>query len=215
MPDENSDRELAEETMLMDAEAANRWALAPHFLESSRRWTWCRAAWPAVLLDPVEGTEALARDAEVDLQALANGFWPWVDGLERGRHFEVLDPVDFSHFAAGSLLYHLLQVHPGPLPVTDRAGEIRALTRVVLTLLAAWRVALGSPAIRMQLGNNSRATWASFVENMREDPSLAVPFLDSFTGQEPVWLFPLMLGERPAVRRALQERRASGSNQSA
>ena len=87
----------------LDAEAVKRWSADPHFLESSRLWVWCRAAWPPVLL----GRDAAG--GQVDLQALAHAFWPWVDGLERERPYESLDALDFAHFAAGLLLYHLLQ----------------------------------------------------------------------------------------------------------
>ena len=189
----------------LDAEAVKRWSADPHFLESSRLWVWCRAAWPPVLL----GRDAAG--GQVDLQALAHAFWPWVDGLERERPYESLDALDFAHFSAGLLLYHLLQAQPGPLPGAPRSREVRASTRIALTLLAAWRSALGAPPLAPQVGDEGSASWASFLENVAEDACMAVPFLDSFTGREPLWQFPLMISERPAMRRAVQQKRAAAA----
>ena len=79
-------------------------------------------------------------------------------------------------------------------------------TRTVLTVLAAWRGALGAPALQVQPQDRQSASWASYVENVAQDPCIAIPFLDTFTGVEPAWQYPLVIGERPAMSRAMQAR---------
>ena len=197
---------------MLDVETANRWGLSPDFLEQSRHWLWCRSAFPAVILgsDAVSGASAEAR---VNAQALANAFWPWVAALEREAGHESEDPVDFSHFAAGMLLYHLLKIRT-PLTTattTPRGDDVFAMTRLALTLLAAWRLALGAAPLHLKIQDRSSAQWASYLENIAEDPGLAVPFLDLFTGQEPAWQYPLTLRERPVFRRMTEKRRASAT----
>jgi len=148
-------------------------------------------------------------DARVNPQALANAFWPWIAGLEREVVHESEDPIDFGHFAAGTLLYHLLRTDT-PLMVattTSRGDDVFAMTRIALTLLAAWRIATGAPPLDLKIQDRSHAQWASYLENVAEDPGLAVPFLDLFTGREPAWQYPLTLRERPAFRRLMEKRR--------
>jgi len=192
---------------LLDADMAKRWGSELLFLEQARRWVWCRAAFPSVLLRSLPAA-GLPSDAQVDLQALANAFWPWVAGLEHDGGYENLDPVDFAHFAAGLLLYHLLEARPLLLTAPQRSEEVFTSTRTVLTLLAAWRAALGAPTLQVQAQDRHSASWASYVENVAQDPCVAIPFLDTFTGVEPAWQYPLVIGERPAMRRAMETRRA-------
>ena len=193
---------------MLDVETAERWGASPDLLTQSRRWLWCRTALPPVILSSLAGT-GVSPEARVDPQALANAFWPWVAGLEREAHFESDDPVDFSHFAAGMLLYHLLKIHT-PLVVgaaTQRSDEVFAMTRLALTLLAAWRKALGAAPLTLDIHDRHSARWASYLENVAEDPGLVVPFLDLFTGLEPAWQDPLTLRERPVVQRMMEKKR--------
>ena len=192
---------------MLDVDMAKRWSSDSLFLEQSRRWVWCRTALPSALLRSMSAA-GLPSSAQVDLQALANAFWPWVAGLEHDGGYENLDPVDFGHFAAGLLLYHLLEARPLPLPVSQRSDEVFILSRTVLTLLGAWRAALGAPTLQLQAQDRQSASWASYVENVAHDPCIAIPFLDTFTGVEPAWQYPLVIGERPAMRRAMEARRA-------
>ena len=188
---------------MFDVDTAKRWGSDSLFLEQSRRWVWCRSALPSALLRSVAAA-GLPAGAQVDLQALANAFWPWVAGLEHDGGYENLDPVDFGHFAAGLLLYHLLVSRPLPLLVSQRSDEVFTSTRTVLTLLVAWRAALGAPTLQLQAQDRQSASWASYVENVAHDPCIAIPFLDTFTGVEPAWQYPLVIGERPAMRRAME-----------
>ena len=193
---------------MLDVDMAKRWSSDSLFVEQSRRWVWCRSALPSVLLRSLTAA-GLPCGAQVDLQALANAFWPWVARLEYDGGYENLDPVDFGHFAAGLLLYHLLVSRPLPLSVAQRSEEVFTSTRTVLTLLTAWRAALGAPMLQLESQDRKSASWASYVENVAQDPCIAIPFLDTFTGLEPAWQYPLVIGERPAMRRAMEARRTA------
>lgn len=198
---------------MLDVDMAKRWSSDPLFLGQSRRWVWCRTALPSVLLTSLTAA-GLPSGVQVDLQALANAFWPWVAGLEHDGGYEKLDSVDFGHFAAGLLLYHLLVSRPLPLSVAQRSEEVFTSTRTVLTLLTAWRAALGAPTLQLETKDRLSASWAGYVENVAQDPCIAIPFLDTFTGVEPAWQYPLVIGERPAMRRAMEARRTDASGPS-
>ena len=112
--------------------------------------------------------------------------------------------------AAGLLLANLLAAHPSSVPSPRRSDEVFAMTRTVVTLLAAWRTALSPSTFQLHVDDQQSRQWTSYLENVAEDPSIAVPFLDSFTGLEPAWQYPLMIGERPAMRSAIDKLRSSG-----
>ena len=187
---------------LLDLDSAKDWVADPEFLNRSRRWSWCRTALPAVLLRSMHVAGAVSVEP-VNLQSLANSFWPWAAALERDSSYEFLDPVDFAHFAAGLLLSHLLAENPGPVTSPQRSVEVFAVTRTVVTLLAAWRAAMAASTFQIHVEDRQSAPWTSYLENVAEDPSVAVPFLDSFTGLEPAWQYPLMIGARPAMLSAM------------
>lgn len=190
---------------MWDLDTVKRWGAQALFPASIDRWMWCRKELPPLVVHSAIGVGA-APTVQVDMQALANAFWPWVSGLERDRRFQSLDSLDFAHFAAGQLLCQLLRAQPLQLPTGQHHEAVFALSRTVVTLLAAWRQALGATPWAMQLPERHSAPWASYLENVAEDPAMATAFLDSFTGLEPVWRFPMMIRERPAMRRALKAR---------
>jgi hypothetical protein len=174
----------------------------------------------------------------VDEAALARAFWPWAATFDDNAQLEPYEPVDYAHYACGVLLAQLLRQRPLRLgdarlgdarlgdarpgdgrpgdaalsPEAARSAEIRVLTGVALTLLAAWRQALGAEpleaGLQAELRAGAQAHWASYLENLAEDANIAVAFLDLFTGREPVWRYPLVLVERAPFRRALAQRRA-------
>jgi hypothetical protein len=193
---------------MLHVQTATRWGAQAGFVQAVQRWTWCREALPT-LMKALPRTDAISGPPVVDELALASAFWSWAATLDNHAHLEPLDPVDYAHYQVGMLLAQLLRRRPLRLPGADRNEEIRAVTAAALTVLAAWRQALGAPPIGddLQLGPASR--WSSYVENIAEDPTLAVAFLDLFTGREPVWRFPSLPTERPSLRRALEQRRTA------
>lgn len=190
-------------------QTAQRWGALPGFVKAVRHWAWCREALPALLLQ-VAHDEHVAAPPPVDMVALARAFWAWAATLEGCAHLEPLDPVDFAHFQAGVLVSQLAGQRVLRLSDADRSSEVRVITQTGLTLLVAWRVALGAEPPRLDLPEAADARWSSYVENVVEDPAVAVAFLDRFTGCDPVWRFPMMPAERPPLQRALEQRRAAG-----
>lgn len=143
----------------------------------------------------------------LDSAALARAFWQWAATLDSSSALETLDRIDCAHFQTGMLLSQLLWQRPVRLPDARRTDEVGICTDAALTLLAAWRAALGAPPPEVDMPERTSARWASYVENVIEDPLVAVAFLDLFTGREPVWRFPTFPTERPPLRQALMERR--------
>lgn len=195
---------------MLDDETARRWGAQPGFSTTVRHWTWCREALPPLL-------ERLARRTSggeigqlpiVDTDALAKTFWAWVSRLDNERQFEPLDPVDFAHYGCGVLLVELLTYRP-LRGAGDDQHVILILTDVALTLLAALRLALGAPPLSDDIPARIASEWAAYLADITKNPNAAIPFLDLFTGREPVWQFPLMLPSRPPFERALVARRAT------
>jgi hypothetical protein len=180
----------------------------PSFLQEVRRWTWCRQTFPTLMRDLASGHSTKGQ-AAIDLQALANAFWPWAALLDENSRRESLDCVDFAHFHVGMLLAHAIKQRPLKFGEPDRNLEIIVMTEWALTLLAAWRQALGAEAPVIQMDEPGSARWASYVENVLEDSLTAVSYLDVFTGREPEWQFPGLIDLRPPFRRALTRLRGA------
>lgn len=192
---------------MIDADTAEKWGTTPGFARAIRRWTWFRGEFPPLMTKIAQGGCQEA-SVSVDLRALARAFWRWVAVLDANRHYEPLDAVDFAHFSSGVLLAFLLQERPLRLgEASNRSHEVRALTEAVLTLLASWRAAQGAGELHVDAVDERSSRWTSYVENVAEDPNVAVAFLDLFTNGVPVWRFPMNLTERPPFQRALAERR--------
>jgi hypothetical protein len=145
----------------------------------------------------------------INQQALANAFWSWAALLDENSQRESLDRVDFAHFHVGMLLAYAMKQRPLRFNEPDRYLEVMVMTEWALTLLAAWRQALGTEPPVVQMDEPGSARWASYVENVTEDAITAVSYLDLFTGREPEWQFPGMIDERPRFRRALTRLRGA------
>ncbi len=199
---------------MLDALTAQQWAAQADFPNQLRRWTWAREAWPALLHRLAAAGDAPSA-VTIDGTALSRAFWPWAATFDDNVQLEPVEPLDYAHYACGMLLVQLLRQRPvrrstpSPAPQADRGEDIRVQTDFVLTLLQAWRLALGAGPLDADLPIRLQAHWVSYRQGVFEDGNVAVAFLDLFTGREPVWRYPLMLVERPVFRDALARRRAS------
>ena len=199
---------------MLDAVTAQLWAAQADFPKQLRRWTWAREAWPA-LLRQLSAPAGVAVTVTVDLAALSRAFWPWAATFDDNVQLEPVEPLDYAHYACGMLLVQLLRERPlqrggaSADAQADRAEDIRVLTGFVLTLLQAWRLALGAGPLDADLPARLQAHSVSYRQGVFEDVNVAVAFLDLFTGREPVWRYPLVLVERPAYQQALAQRRHS------
>ena len=155
----------------------------------------------------------------VDEMRLTEAFLNWAERFSRDRGYARLDRRDFVTFTAGLLLRELLALQP----VTARpaAGEATPAirndadwaivhewpegfiaTNYCLCVLAAVLEQEGMALTVPDLASDLR-TWWSYRENVDEDPTRAIAFLDLFTGTEPNWYMPDSVASRAAVKRAL------------
>ena len=153
--------------------------------------------------------EQAARTAEetgiefdVDQSLLAGAFSSWLRSFDAQKPTEPGRRVPFVGFAAGLMLRSLVQSGPataGSAPQTADAGcpaeywpEGYLYVSFCLNLRALVlqqdfeKEPPAVPKLR-----DARAWW-SFKENVQSDPSLAIPFLDLFAGEEPDWTMPGM-----------------------
>jgi hypothetical protein len=205
------------EPRMIDLELASRWAAAGPLSPRALQWSWFRVAAPLALQ---RGADALALQARVEPELLAGAFFAWAGALEPNARFEDLDAADHGHYCCGMLLRFLLPARAvscaGALPEAPSDPRLAAWlawpeaalqARLVFTLLDAWRRGLGAAPLALDSAAVTPANIASCFENVREDPTQAIGFLDLFTGRQPVWRFPMLEGERPAMQAALAARR--------
>ncbi len=86
----------------------------------------------------------------------------------------------------------------GTVDQSDNAAML--ITRVVLGLLQALRLQAGAPVVSIDA--SLPQYWNSYLENVAQDPAMAICYLDQMTGLEPVWSTPSLIGARPAMRAA-------------
>ncbi|MCW6508105.1 hypothetical protein [Lichenifustis flavocetrariae] len=156
----------------------------------------------------------------VDETRLTEAFLNWAERFSADKDYARLDRRDFVTFTGGLLLRELLQLHPVEVEASTATGmptlqqtpnwaivhdwpEGFISTNYCLSILAAVLEQEGMPLTIPALANDLR-TWWSYRENVGEDPSRAIAFLDLFTGTEPNWYMPDSVASRTAIKRALQ-----------
>lgn len=159
-------------------------------------------------------------DFAIDDGRLTEAFLNWAEAFSATKDFARLDRRDFVTFAAGLLLRELIRTRPVTVTVRANAPGTTALapdnwriaqawpdgflyTNYCLCILAAVLEQEGAPLTLPALVDDLR-TWMSYRENAGEDPSLAVAFLDLFTGGEPNWYVPDAVLSRTAMQRAVR-----------
>lgn len=136
----------------------------------------------------------------VDKVALADVFTNWIKAFEVQKPNRPEDKTAYVGFAAGLMLRALIRGKPVELiSKPDVADETNpayfwpegylyvafCLNVRGLVLESDFHSAQNiSPVL------NEVRTWWSFRENVSEDPSLAIAFLDLFAGDEPEWTMP-------------------------
>ncbi len=150
---------------------------------------------------------------------LARAFLNWAELFEQQKAYARVEPRDFAAFAGGLLLQELLREKPAEpkraaaLLEPPRGAPIDAIvafwpagflaTSYCLSVLNA--VAKQDFHKGFSLGAECEDVriWRSFRENVSEEPSRAVGFLDLFVGNQPNWAQPDWAPARPGVRRAV------------
>jgi hypothetical protein len=156
---------------------------------------------------------------DVDKERLAEAFLDWAEVFSAQKTLSSLAPSDFAIFSAGQLLKHLIrnevaQARPRPgegsadltgdkfAAIADFWPEGFLYVNYCLGILEIVISQDFKEELELKpLAEDLRAWW-SFRENTREDPSLAVPFLDVFLGKEPNWRQPDWAGARSAIAEA-------------
>jgi hypothetical protein len=157
----------------------------------------------------------------IDDRRLTEAFLNWIEAFNREKSFAALDRRDFTLFAAGLLLREFLRCRPvtasGPVSsdttkasaTSDEAGSIPRFwpegflyTNYCLSVLAAVLQQEFGETLSFAKRADDLRLWWSYRENVRENPSLAIAFLDEFVGGEPNWHVPDSAESRAAMRRA-------------
>ncbi len=162
----------------------------------------------------VDQVRELSRTSGVDLvvedEKLAEVFVSWL------RKFEAQKPADldarraYTRFSSGLMLREMLRIDPlhvGAMPdVRDRRDpahfwpEGHAYAVYCVNVRAAVMRQEFDETLTLSHWWHDIEAWWSFKENVREDPPLAIPFLDLFCGDAPNWAFPnVFTAEPPAA----------------
>lgn len=200
--------------MLIIHALAASWASLPDLKERSLSWSWFRLAFHQALDARLAVSDLLRRAND---ETLASAFFNWVKTVEAYACYEPVEPLDFRHFMAGLLLQRLVAAQPHVTAVAGYASSLSlpgpravpidtsALVAFTMTLLQAWRLRLGAPALVIEPALMQGKPWASLLENLNEDSSTAIGFADQLCGLDPAWQCPTLIKSRPAFRKAMNK----------
>lgn len=136
----------------------------------------------------------------VDKVALADVFAGWIKAFEAQKPSKQEDKTAYVGFAAGLMLKALIRGKPvAVIAKPDTADETNpayfwpeGYLYVAFCLNVRGLVLENDFASAQNISPvlNEVRTWWSFRENVSEDSSLAIAFLDLFAGDEPEWNMP-------------------------
>ena len=148
-----------------------------------------------------------AKRSKTDQARLRSSFLAWLESFQSTRHLAEIDRKDFICFSAGSMLAELFR--HAPLSVASEQGQTENPATVWPEGSAYVSYCLGVAITVLEQefhltaeipeSANDPRIWQSFKENVRENPDLAIPFLDMLLGQSPNWNEPDIAEKRPAV----------------
>lgn len=188
--------------------------------KSVRRLRWFRASF-------AEQTDKIAGETGVvyalDDQRLTAAFLDWLRAFEAQKPGAPDDRRAYVGFAAGLMLRTLLRHKP--LTVTSIPEGADATNPAYFWpegyVYVAYCLNVRSAVLEQDFHEGRRLapalgeirTWWSFRENVAEDPSLGIAFLDLFAGEEPDWVMPEAFHPRGVglIAPRFYERRAIGS----
>ena len=176
---------------------SNDLAAQPPLRKSVQRMRWFIGAFE----EQVRRTETeTANSYQIDRGALAEVFVEWLKAFEAQKPARDEDKRAYVGFAAGLMLRTLIRRKPASLTARpDGADETNPAYfwpegyLYVAFCLNVRGLVLENDFDAEQHPNaalTETGTWWSFRENVREDPSLAIAFLDLFAGDQPEWSMP-------------------------
>ena len=159
---------------------------------------------------------------EVDDARLTEAYLNWTEVFSQNVGFSDLDRRDFVTFAAGLLVRELMNSAPAQSTETADADSADVASDATSPIARAWpegflytnyclcviHIVLEQEGVTLTLPTlaDDLRTWLSYRENVGQDKSLAIPFLDLLIGNEPNWYFPASVVSRKAVKLALERR---------
>lgn len=141
---------------------------------------------------------------EIDDEALARAFSEWRRSFDALKDQVQTDRRDLLIFAGGLMLKELFQHHP--IEIKHRGVEVlhksfpETMTlwpegylyaSYCFSLVAAVIEQENLTALQHAATADERQFWASFRENVQEDPGTAIGFFDLLCGLTPNWELPL------------------------
>ena len=164
---------------------------------SARRLRWFLASFEAQLRSIERET---GHRYGLDRAALSAAFVEWVRAFEHQKPADGDDRPRYVGFAAGLMLKVLIARAPLRLSVAGAGLASDDPARVWPEGYAYVSYCLNVRALVLEQDFNERGSvapvlaeadaWRSFRENVMEDGSLAIAFLDLFAGREPEWTLP-------------------------
>lgn len=155
--------------------------------------------------------EATAKETgntyEVDNERLTEVFADWLSAFEAQKPEDGKDNLAYVGFAAGLMLRSLIRHKPVRCTAKpeDAAADNPAWFWPEGYLYVAFCLNVRGLVLQSDFHGEQRPsdllgemrTWWSFKENVSEDPSQAIAFLDLFAGDEPQWQMPQVFHARP------------------
>jgi hypothetical protein len=149
----------------------------------------------------VKNTEAQTGNCfSVNRDALTSAFAEWLQSFERQKPANDADNPAYVGFAAGLMLRTLITNEPAKLISKPRTADDtnpayfwpEGYLYVAFCLNVRGLVLETDYHCEQHVSRKleETRTWWSFRENVNEDPSLAIAFLDLFAGDEPEWSMP-------------------------
>jgi hypothetical protein len=199
----------------MELELAAELTAVPDLRHRVRHLNWFRRSFrrDAALIAEQRGIAI-----EIDERRLAETFLNWIEAFNRQKPYAALDRRDFSLFAAGLLLREFIKARPVAAKVSIRAAgeDERAsiidfwpegflYTNYCLNVLGAVMQQEFGETLSLDKAAGDLRSWWSYRENVQENPSLAIAFLDELVGGEPNWRVPDAAESRAAMRRATEK----------
>jgi len=151
--------------------------------------------------DQVRNTEAQTGNAfSVDRGLLAQVFADWLNSFEAQKPTRDNDKPAYVGFAAGLMLRTLIKHKPVSLINRPEGADDsnpayfwpEGYLYVAFCLNVRGLVLEADYHFEQHPSDalSETRTWWSFKENVHEDPSLAIAFLDLFAGDDPEWTMP-------------------------
>lgn len=162
---------------------------------SVRRLRWFIASFRAHI-DGV--TEATGVPFEIDELRLTRAFVAWLRGFDAHKPGMAEDRRPYVGYASGLMLKHLIAEDPLRANGSPMQAQGPARYWAEGYAYVSYCLAVRGAVLLQDFNEDQQTapilteepTWWSFRENVKEDPGLAVAFLDLFAGDPPDWFMP-------------------------